>query len=115
MAILQLDVVTGTWVTSPDAPPIQLTPQQEIPLYERAIQEHMDALAKAEGFDSLQTVIDYAEEPAVQAYQVQGRRFRRLRSLVWAYAKEQLGLFMSGQREKPTIEALIAELPKLGD
>lgn len=94
-----------------DPPP--LTIEQEKRIYSDAIQHHLDAAALAHGYDDIKTAVSYADEPAVQKFQNDGKAFRTWRSLVWAYAYQQLDLVEHGKREKPSIEQLIAELPAL--
>lgn len=115
--------VNGKWVlvtipktTEPQPEPKpepepEKTPEQLKKEYEDAIQLFMDNSARSYGYDNLLTAITYAEEPAVPKFQNEGKAFRAWRSLVWAYANEQLALVMSGKREMPTIEQIIQELP----
>lgn len=81
--------------------------------FEQAIQGQLDAAAKARGYDSIATAVSYAEEPAVAKFQDDGRAFRAWRSLVWAYAYEQLALVKASKRPVPTLDAFLAELPAL--
>lgn len=81
--------------------------------YVDAIQRHMDNAAQTFGYDSVQTVVTYAEEPAWPKFQLEGQGFRAWRSLVWAYVYEQLALVQNGEREQPTIADFILELPEL--
>ncbi|HAC66517.1 MAG TPA: hypothetical protein DCP19_00725 [Pseudomonas sp.] len=81
--------------------------------FELAIQGHLDAAAKARGYDSIATAVSYAEEPAVAKFQEDGKAFRAWRSLVWAYAYQELDKVKAGKREIPTLDAFLAELPAL--
>ncbi|WP_145012273.1 hypothetical protein [Pseudomonas oryzihabitans] len=83
--------------------------------FELAIQASLDAAAKARGYDSIATAVSYAEEPAVPRFQDDGRAFRAWRSLVWAYAYEELAKVKAGERDVPTLDAFMAELPVLPD
>lgn len=82
-------------------------------VFEQSVQNLLDSAAKASGYDSISTVVSYAEETAVPKFQEDGKRFRSWRSLVWAYAYEQLALVNSGGRTQPTITEFLAELPIL--
>ena len=93
--------------------PSPLTAEQEMCLYEKAAQRHMDSAAADHGYDGINTAVSYADEPAVAKFQREGRAFREWRSLVWAYCYDQLAKFKAGEIEKPTIEQLIAGLPAL--
>lgn len=78
-----------------------------------SVQRHLDAQAKTRGYDSIFTAVTYAEEPAVSAFQSEGRAFRQWRSLVWAKCYEFLAEVQSGKRDVPTEEELLAALPKI--
>lgn len=82
--------------------------------FETAVQSVLDTSAQAAGYDNISTAVSYAEEPIVVKFQNDGLRFRVWRSLVWAYAYDQLTLVLAGQLEVPTQEAFLAELPVLG-
>lgn len=81
--------------------------------FEQAIQAHLDGTARACGYDSIGTAVSYAEEPAVPKFQEDGMAFRAWRSLVWAYAYQELDKVKSGQREVPAVDDFLAELPKV--
>ncbi|WP_158894654.1 MULTISPECIES: hypothetical protein [unclassified Pseudomonas] len=83
--------------------------------FEQAIQGHLDAAAKTRGYDSIATAVSYAEEPAVAKFQDDGKAMRAWRSLVWAYAYQELNKVKAGEREIPALEAFLAELPALPD
>jgi len=81
--------------------------------FEQAVQAKLNEAAIAARYDSIATAVSYAEEPAVPKFQNDGIAFRAWRSLVWAYAYEQLALVLAGGREQPTVEAFLLELPVL--
>ncbi|MDT3718427.1 hypothetical protein [Pseudomonas oryzihabitans] len=83
--------------------------------FETAIQAHLDGAARARGYDSISTAISYAEEPAVPKFQDDGKAFRAWRSLVWAYAYQELAKVKAGEREIPALDAFMAELPALAE
>jgi len=91
------------------APPVEDVTK----LYESAVQARLNAAAIAAKYDSIENAVSYAEEPAVPKFQNDGKAFRTWRSLVWAYAYEQLALVLAGEREQPTVEAFLLELPVL--
>lgn len=98
-----------SWVIVPHVP----TEAEITATFEQAIQSTLDAAAQVERYDNINTVISYAEEPAVRKFQEDGKRFRTWRSLVWAYAYEQLALVNSGGRTQPTVAEFLAGLPVL--
>jgi len=83
--------------------------------FETAIQALLNGTARSRGYDSIATAVSYAEEPAVPKFQEDGKAFRAWRSLVWAYAYQELAKVKSGEREIPTLDAFLAELPALPD
>jgi hypothetical protein len=91
------------------APTVQAITEQ----FEQATQAKLDAAAQAQGYDNISTAISYADEPSVPKFQNDGIAFRTWRSLVWAYAYEQLALVQSGGRGQPTVDAFLQELPAL--
>ncbi|MGB4065403.1 MAG: hypothetical protein WBK19_16385 [Azonexus sp.] len=93
--------------------PPALTQEQVVAAYSAAVQFHLDTAARDAGYDNINTAVSYAEEPAVVKFQGEGAAFRAWRSLCWAYCYAQLAAVEAQEREQPTIEALIAELPSL--
>jgi|SRR5690606_3272598 len=77
------------------------------------VQNHMDDAAKEYNYDSIATAVTYADEPAVEKFQNEGKAFRAWRSLVWQKCYEILADVESGKREIPSNEELISELPVL--
>jgi hypothetical protein len=78
-----------------------------------AVQEHMDAAARARGYDDVATAVTYAEEPAVPKFQAEGQAFRAWRSKVWAFCYWLLAEVAAGRALEPTPAALFAVLPTL--
>lgn len=76
-----------------------------------AVQRHLDARAKAKGYDNIFTAATYADEPAVAQFQTEGRAFRQWRSNVWAKCYQIMADVQAGLRPQPSVEQLIAELP----
>lgn len=79
----------------------------------KAVQAHLDQIAKQAGYDGIKEAISYADEPAVPRFQAEGLAFRAWRSLVWAYCYAALDAAQAGDRTLPTTAELIEELPKL--
>jgi hypothetical protein len=104
-----------SWLASGNLPDPAQTQEQALEelssTFEQAIQSRLDAEARARGYDSIATAVSYAEEPSVAKFQEDGRAMRAWRSLVWAYAYQELAKVKSGQREIPALDAFLAELP----
>lgn len=94
-----------------DPPPP--TPEQLVAMYANAVQAHLDSAAKAAGYDNIASAASYATEPAVAKFQAEGQAFRAWRSLCWAYCYEQLALVENEERELPSVQDFIEELPVL--
>lgn len=75
------------------------------------VQQHLDAAAKALGYDDIKSAVTYADEPAVPRFQAEGLALRAWRSQVWAACYAILAEVQAGARTVPTASALIAELP----
>lgn len=98
-----------------DGPPPEpvLPPSRWGEMFRSAIQRHLDAAAVTAGYDDIKTAVTYAEESAVPKFQAEGLALRAWRSRVWDYCFEQIAAMQTGQRELPSSEMLIAELPAL--
>lgn len=70
----------------------------------RAVQRHIDAQARALGYDDVAAAVSYADEPAVARYQAEGQALRAWRSKVWEAA-------LAAQGSVKTPEDLLATLP----
>jgi hypothetical protein len=77
------------------------------------VQSHMDEQARTLGYDGISNAITYADEPAVEKFQNEGRAFRTWRSLVWEKCYAIFDDVQAGARQIPTDQELIAELPAL--
>lgn len=104
----QIDMTEAEITERDVATQIQITA-----VFEQAIQTKLDNAAIAAGYDNISTAVSYAEESSVLKFQKDGIAFRTWRSLVWAYAYEQLALVISGGRTQPTVDEFLAELPVL--
>jgi hypothetical protein len=70
----------------------------------------LDTAARQLGYDNILTGVTYAEEPAVQKFQTEGKRLRRLRSLVWAECYSMLDEIQAGA-PWPDEASFLARLP----
>jgi hypothetical protein len=102
--ILQDD---GSFINPPPSPEIVMMQ------YQMAVQNHLDEAARRAGYDSIASAASYADEPAVPKFQAEGQAFRAWRSLCWAYCYQALDEVQNGERQQPTVDELIDELPTL--
>lgn len=80
--------------------------------YAAAVQLHIEKVARDRGYNDAVTCTSYAVS-TVPEWSAEGRLFSAWRDAVWTYVYTQLSAVQSQQREKPTIDALIAELPAM--
>lgn len=97
---------------APPAPPALTADQRKAALIV-AVQAHLDATARAHGYDNIYTACTYADEPAVAQFQAEGQALRAWRSQVWAYCHAVLAAVLANERAEPDAATLIAELPAL--
>lgn len=93
------------------APPSTL--QQRASALLAAVDEHLNATAKAMGYNDIRTAVTYADEPAVPKFQAEGQALRAWRSLVYAKCYQVLADAQSGAVVEPNEAQLIAMLPAL--
>lgn len=97
-------LANGAWVA-----PVYLVKERLV----SAVQAHMDKAAQTAGYDDIKSAVTYAEEPAVPKFQAEGQAFRAWRSLCWAACYAVMAQVEAGERDVPTADELIAELPAL--
>jgi hypothetical protein len=78
--------------------------------YTAAIQGHLDAKAREQQYDGIQTAITYRDDPNPQ-FAAEGAALFTWRSAVWTYSTAELAKVLSGERDRPSVEAFITELP----
>lgn len=80
-------------------------------VYENAVQAHLDATAQARGYDNTYTCLSYLNSTD-EIWNRESNAFNAWRDSVWHKAHEILDAVMCGAIPKPTIEEVIAQLPK---
>lgn len=78
--------------------------------YASAIQALIDATAKAKGYADGAALAGYSES-TIPAWALEAKAFIAWRDQVWVHAYTELAKVQAGQREQPTIEAILAEWP----
>ncbi len=73
------------------------------------VQQHIDATARAKGYDSALSCCSYAGE--VNTYQTEAQRFISWRARCWTAAYEIFAGAQAGTRPVPTDAELIAAMP----
>lgn len=80
--------------------------------YEAAIQNVIDATAREKQFRDGVTLASYVAS-TVEPWASQAIAFVAWRDNVWQYAYSELSKVQAGDREQPTIEAFLHELPEM--
>jgi len=83
-----------------------------VDIYRLEIQAMIDRKAQEKQYDSGSTIASYVSS-TVPEWATDALAFVAWRDSVWVYAFAQLTAFQSGQREQPSIEDFLAELPVL--
>jgi len=78
--------------------------------FRSAIQAHVDAAAATRLYDSGNSLASYVASTN-PAWAAEATAFVAWRDAVWAYAYTELDRVMAGEREQPTVEEFIGELP----
>jgi hypothetical protein len=98
----------------PYEPPAPEPPTQEqvIESFRVAIQSHVDAQAVSRRYDSGNSLATYVYSTNA-AWAAEAIAFVAWRDAVWAYAYAEMDRVLNGDREQPTIEELLEELPEM--
>ena len=79
-------------------------------MFSSAIQTHLDNTARQRRYDSIHTAISYRDD-ANSVFASEAAALFAWRSAVWTYSTAELDKVMAGERDIPTVEEFIAELP----
>lgn len=77
-----------------------------------AVQQHMDSKAKLYRYDDIRSAVSYATSTHPK-FGPEGIAFRDWRDAVWTRCYEILAEVEAGERQIPTTEEIVAELPEL--
>lgn len=107
------DPKTGEFVPKPPYVPTPEEVQEQIKTQlTNAVQNYLDATAQTRGYDNIHTACTYANSTD-ETFAVEGKACVAWRDTVWRTCYNMLDEVLAGQREIPTEEELIAELPEL--
>jgi hypothetical protein len=87
-------------------------PPSTLEEYQSAIQSMVDGTARSKQFNDGVTLASYAAS-TVGPWAAQANIFVAWRDSVWQYAYSELGKVQVGEREQPTVEAFLLELPQI--
>jgi len=103
--------VGGEWVSRQEAyVPPAYTPA--IGDYESAIQETIDAAAKSRRYADGNSMDGYVTS-TVPAWAEEAQAFVAWRDNVWQFAYSELAKVQAGEREQPSVDGFLAELPEI--
>jgi hypothetical protein len=80
--------------------------------FQTAIQTHVDATARAKDYHDGNALAGYINS-TVSQWAGEAETFIAWRDAVWLHAYSELGKVTGGQRQIPTVETFIAELPAI--
>ena len=114
--IAVFDPASDSWALTPTGvvhpPPPPPTAEERAAGIRAAVAEHLDVVARAQGFKGIDDAVSYADEPAVVRFQLLGRALRAWRSLTWAATLELIDAIDAGQAAMPADKpALFGLLP----
>ena len=99
----------GEWVDSRTPEEIS---KQTIAIYTAAVQKRLDNFAQSRGYDNMLSAATYATS-TIAKFAAEGRAAVDARDSTWAACYAVLAAVQSGDRDMPTLERLLAELPIL--
>ena len=76
------------------------------------VQAHMDKKAQERGYDNIHTACSYVYSTD-EIFAREGKACLEWRDKVWRKCYDILALVLAGEREIPTLDELVAELPEL--
>ena len=99
-------------VATPDHPAPYVPTADEIKQQlVNAVQAHLDATAKAKGYDNILSAVTYAGDTLIPQFDIEGQAYKAWRSQVWAFCYAYLADVQAGTKPVPTASELIALLP----
>lgn len=81
-------------------------------LFEETIEAHIEATATERGYAGSTRIATYVASTK-PAWKAEAEAFLAWRDDIWEYAFAELASVQAGDRDEPTIEAFIAELPAI--
>lgn len=78
----------------------------------KAVQEYMDATVQTRGYDNINSACSYSTSTDA-AFLAEAQACVAWRDKVWRYCYNALAQVLAGQRDIPTADQLISELPEL--
>lgn len=102
--------ITPRFSGAPDVP--LALPAPDPATYAAAITAHIEAAARSRQYDSAFSLASYTGS-TVPGWAAEAQAFVAWRDAVWTYALAAMGEVAAAEREAPTVDGLIAELPTI--
>lgn len=99
------------WVEDGGVPEPVPEPVLTLADYGRAVDAHIEAVARTKGYSSAISAVSYADDPN-PIWKAEGVAFRAWRSASWVVVYAKLALVQGGAHP-PSIAALVASLPTM--
>lgn len=80
--------------------------------FRAAIQSHVDAAARSRNYDGGNALASYVASTNPQ-WAAEAQAFVAWRDAVWLHAYAELDKVMAGEREQPSVEEFVRELPAI--
>ena len=82
-------------------------------VYGAVVDRHVNATAHARGYDNSVSLVSYRFDEARPTWAAEAEAFFAWRSQLWTYAIAQLAAVLAGERPRPSVDELLAELPAI--
>jgi len=105
------EMLAAHGITVEEVPPPEPGPPT-LDDYRIAIQAHIDATAQERQYDSGVSCASYVNS-INPLWSAEATAFIAWRDAVWAYAFQELAKVENGEREQPTIDEFLSELPQI--
>ena len=88
------------------------TPEEIVGCYEVAVQTYLDETAQAKGYDNTYTCLSYLSSTD-ETWNREAHIFNAWRDAVWRKCHELLNAALAGKITPPSLNDLLAQLPKI--
>ncbi len=92
--------------------PVIETPEQTIARLEATLDRYLDSVANSYHYESIRTMVTYDGDPNPK-FDAEGKAAKAWRSACYTRSTEIVDEVLSGQREVPTEDELIALMPQI--
>lgn len=89
-----------------------LTPASALEDYQAAVQSVIDEAARSRRYADGNSMASY-DGSTVQQWDAEAKAFKAWRDNVWQYAYSALSKVQGGEREQPSVDKFLSELPQV--